>query len=170
VKVIVGWVLALLCTIGAGAGVEAAVGVTPPRASAAHEPSLLLRQLWNRSERLAVADGDPAAIRREGVGPVSRERAERVISGAGVGSTMPVYVIEIAGQFVCPFCTGPGAPRKPPKPQPAVISLTLATATLRATDFGFMPRWISLQPLGTPFALPAPPPPARYWPVATRLP
>jgi hypothetical protein len=130
----------------------------------AHEPSLLLRELWTIRQG---GDLDPGSGLREAVGPVRGSLAEEVTMGAGGGSDAPVYVIEVQGSFTCSGrCSRPGA--QGGKPPSYTVSIDELDATsLLDIAFSGGDRWVSLTPLGKPFVLPRPPDGAEYWNVPT---
>jgi hypothetical protein len=164
VKVVLCWVVSLLVVIGAGVGAEGASGSRSAAPQAVSVPPLLLRELWNLSQAVATGQGDAMAAPREAVGPVGRQLAEQVTSGAGVDGNVPVYVIEMEGHFVCDECSGP---RGAQAPTGDVVTETLSASTLFDTDFGIGGRWTSLARLGKPFDLPRPPDGALFWTLAT---
>ena len=135
----------VLLAIGVGVAVLAVAG----DASSSPQPALA-GKLWAMSQRVAVANGDPAAYDRWAVGPVSRARAVRVTSGDIVEDSSPSYVIEMRGNFTCDSCSIPAGGSAP---RGRVLTLVVSASGLVGTDFGLTPGWSALSRLGTPFPL-----------------
>jgi|GEM_PF-3481039 len=163
-RVILSCSLVLMITAAVAVPLSLRAGSLPQSPAAnAKLPPLLWRQLWNISQLFATSSGDPNAYDREAVGPVSRELANEVMSGAIIPSSTPSYVIEMRGHFTCPGCS---TPRRGGVITGAVASAILNASTLRSSDFGFTGVWVPLAKLGKPFALPRPPH-GTLWPLPT---
>jgi hypothetical protein len=131
---------------------------TPPD----RQPTLLMKRLWNISQRVATGNGDANAGLRQVVGPVAYDKTDALLGGGPVHDTTPVYLLEIRGNFVCGGCNGPPGASAP---HGIAITVLLNPLTLESLGFGLGPRWLSLATLGKPFALPPPPDGAKLWTV-----
>lgn len=158
-------VAALLSVVGLAVGIPLGVlrsGSKPAAGPAAvttsslagPQPSLVLKELWNRSEAMAFSGGDLAAQPREAVGPVPYDKTDAVLGGGPEKDSDPVFLIEIGGKFFCGSC-GRGVHGH------AETSLLLAR-TLQDEAGGIGP-WVGLRSLGRPFELPPPPDGADLW-------
>jgi hypothetical protein len=157
---------AVLVVIAVGIGLVSGPSY-PVGKSHGHQPSLLMKRLWNISQEAASGNGDPNAEMRRVVGPVAYDRTDSLLGGGPMHDASPIYLLEIDGHFVCNGCSGPEGSSSP---RGHAIDVLLSTGTLEGLGFGIDPRWFSLASLGRPFDPPPPPSGARLWavPPATR--
>jgi hypothetical protein len=144
VKIVAGWVFALLVVIGAGVAVEAAVGV-----SAYHPASALAARIDQLAVNAAVAFGDANVSSVTWV-ESNRLKAALIVSDTTMGGrSEPVYVIEMRGRFAC-HCGNPGLQRASQSTDYSVIALFFDVATMRGIGASESNRWVPLTSLGTP--------------------
>ena len=124
---------AVLVVIGVGAGV---VGGLHPGLDDA---------IAQYAVDAAASNGNPDPATVSWV-VTNRNAANSLLLSATVGSTDPVYAMEITGgrRFVL---SGPVQHGSRPRPAPVLV-LVVQRSDFFATDLGVLPRLISLKPLG----------------------
>lgn len=117
--------------------------------------SMLDAKLWATAELAGIGNGDPHPYDLWAVGPLPLGRSLALMHADGSEDvSIPVYVVEIRGAFVCGGCSGSKDARAP---RGDVITDWLLASNLSVEGFSLGRHWISLTAAPKAFRLLAPP-------------